>query len=84
LYRPCPPALLGGDQGIAEERAENPSRGHEAVRRIDELYSIERQISALSDIERTALREEKTVPILESLHAWATELPSMIGSRCSV
>lgn len=47
---------------------------HEAVRRIDELYKIERETAKLSDDERLAERREKAVPLLESLHAWASAL----------
>jgi len=61
-------------KALPKQEQKTPTAAHEAVRRIDELYTIERQISAHSDIERTALREEKAVPLLESLHAWATEL----------
>jgi transposase len=44
------------------------------VRRIDALYAIEREAKALSDAERTALREKKSVPQLTALHAWASAL----------
>jgi transposase len=44
------------------------------VRRIDELYAIERQIKTLSDEERTRIRRERAVPQLDSLHEWATRL----------
>jgi transposase len=47
---------------------------HEAVRRIDALYLIERQIRDLSDEERTRIRSEEAVPQLASLHAWASRL----------
>ncbi len=50
------------------------SAAYEGVRRIDELYAIDRQIKALSDDERTRIRRERSVPLLESLHAWATGL----------
>jgi len=47
---------------------------HEAVRRIDELYAIEREIDAMTDAERVAVRREKSLPRLESLQVWAMEL----------
>ena len=47
---------------------------HEAVRRIDALYLIERQIKDLEDPQRTQIRTEEALPQLKSLHEWATEL----------
>jgi transposase len=47
---------------------------HEAVRRIDALYLIERQIKDLSDEERTRIRNAEAVPQLASLHEWATKM----------
>src|SRR3984893_6487728 len=47
---------------------------HEAVRRIDALYLIERQIKDLSDTERTRIRQAESVPQLASLHAWASQM----------
>jgi transposase len=47
---------------------------HEAVRRIDALYLIERQIKDLNDAERTRIRRTESVPQLASLHAWASQM----------
>jgi transposase len=47
---------------------------HEAVRRIDALYLIERQIKDLGDEERTRIRTEEAVPQLKSLHDWASKM----------
>jgi transposase len=47
---------------------------HEGVRRIDALYAIEREVKGMKDDERTALREQKAVPQLGALHAWASAL----------
>jgi transposase len=44
------------------------------TRRIDELYLIEREIKECSAEERTRIRRERAVPMLESLHEWATRL----------
>ncbi len=51
-----------------------PTAAHEAVRRIDELYAIEREISTMTDAERVAVRREQSLPRLESLHTWAMDL----------
>jgi transposase len=61
-------------KALPKKEQQSATAAHEAVRRIDELYKIERESSALSDAERTAVRREKAVPLLESLHAWATDL----------
>ena len=41
------------------QRKQASAAAHEAVRRIDALYLIERQIKDLSDDERTRIRSEK-------------------------
>ena len=56
----------------AEQKA--ATAAHEAVRRIDVLYDIEREAKGLSDAERTALRQQKAVPQLKALHEWASAL----------
>jgi transposase len=47
---------------------------HEAVRRIDALYTIERETKALDADERQRVRQQLAVPQLASLHAWAETL----------
>ena len=61
-------------KALPKKEQKSATASHEAVRRIDELYKIERESSALSDAERAAVRREKAIPLLESLYAWATEL----------
>jgi transposase len=61
-------------KALPKEVQKNPTAAHEAVRRIDEFYKIERDINALSDAERRVVRQEKAVPLLESLHTWASAL----------
>ena len=50
------------------------SAAHEAVRRIDALYLIERQIKDLGDEDRTRIRREEAVPQIASLHEWASKM----------
>jgi hypothetical protein len=59
---------------IVPDVRKQSTAAHEAVRRIDELYAIEREIGAMTDAERVAVRREKSLPLLESLHAWANDL----------
>ena len=42
----------------------------EAVRRLDALFEIERVINGRSADERHAVRQEKSKPLLDDMHAW--------------
>jgi transposase len=42
----------------------------EAVRRFDALFEIERQINGLSAEERLAVRQHKSRPLFDDMHAW--------------
>jgi transposase len=42
----------------------------EAVRRIDQLFEIEREIYGLSAEERLQIRKERSVPVLSEFEAW--------------
>jgi transposase len=42
----------------------------EAVRRLDALFEIERAINGRGADERRAVRQEKSKPLLEDMHAW--------------
>ena len=42
----------------------------EAVRRIDALFDIEREINGLSAAERLAVRQERSAPLVAALEAW--------------
>lgn len=52
----------------------------EAVRRIAELYRIEREAAALDADARHAWRQQHAAPVLHSLHDWLRELqPKVLG-----
>jgi transposase len=61
-------------KALPNAQRKQATAAHEAVRRIDALYLIERQIKDLSDEERTRIRSEEAVPQLASLHAWASKM----------
>jgi transposase len=61
-------------KALPKEVRNQPTAAHEAVRRIDELYKIEREIGTFTDTERAAARKEQAAPLLESLSAWASSL----------
>jgi transposase len=44
----------------------------EALRRIGELYAIEAEIRGRPSGERQAVRQERSKPLVEALHAWLT------------
>ena len=54
-----------------------------AVKRIDALFDIERDISGLSAEERLRVRQEQSAPILAALEAWLREEHSRL-SRSAV
>src|SRR5260370_41660763 len=68
------PGVLGRFDGMRLLPYVRPAAAHEAVRRIDALYLIERQIKDLEAEERTRIRREEAVPQLESLHEWAAKM----------
>jgi transposase len=61
-------------KALPNAQRKQASAAHEAVRRIDALYLIERQIKDLSDEERTRIRREEAMPQLASLHEWASRM----------
>ena len=46
----------------------------EAVKRIDALFEIERNINGLSAEERLRVRQERSAPILAALEAWLRQV----------
>ena len=42
----------------------------EAVRRIDALFDVEREINGLSAARRLAARQERSVPLVGALEGW--------------
>jgi transposase len=59
---------------LPNAQRKHASAAHEAVRRIDALYLIERQIKDLGDEERARIRTTEAIPQLTSLYAWAAEM----------
>jgi hypothetical protein len=61
-------------KALPNAQRKQASAAHEAVRRIDALYLIERQIKDLDDEGRTRIRRDEAVPQLASLHEWANRM----------
>ena len=53
----------------------------EAVRRIDELFDIEREINGKPPDERKAVRQEKSKPLVEALEVWLREQRARLGEE---
>jgi transposase len=56
----------------------------EAVKRIDALFDIERDINGLSAEERLRLRREQSAPLLTALEAWLREQRARLSSAAAV
>jgi len=61
-------------KALPHSQQKTATAAHEAVRRIDELYTIERETKALAPEQRQRIRQQQALPRLESLHAWAEDL----------
>src|SRR5579863_6963510 len=55
-----------------------------AVKRIDALFDIERDINGLSAEDRLRVRQEKSAPLLAALEAWLREERSRMSRSASV
>jgi transposase len=56
----------------------------EAVRRIDALFEIEREINSLTAAERLAVRQQRSAPLLAELEAWLREERAKLSRSASV
>ena len=56
----------------------------EAVRRIDEIFAIERDINGLGHEERLAARQERSLPLMADLEAWLREERAKLSRHADV
>jgi len=56
----------------------------EAVKRIDELFAIEREINGLSSQERLCVRNEHSRPLMVALEVWLREQRAKLSGQSSV
>jgi transposase len=56
----------------------------EAVKRIDALFDIEREINGQSAEERLRLRQEQSAPLLSALQAWLRDQGARLSNSSSV
>jgi transposase len=53
----------------------------EAVRRIDALFAIERDINGATAEMRRAVRQERTKPLVDALHAWLNQQRAKLSAK---
>jgi hypothetical protein len=56
----------------------------EALRRIGELYAVEAEIRGRPAGERRTVRQERSRPIVEALHAWLTIQLGRVSGRSTL
>jgi transposase len=56
----------------------------QAILQIAELYKLEREFHSLSIIERQQQRQERAVPLLETLHAWLLAMHAQASPRSAL
>ncbi len=56
----------------------------EALRRIGELYAIEAEIRGRPPEERRAVRQERSKPLVDALHAWLTAQLGRVSGRSAL
>jgi hypothetical protein len=89
--------VLADIRSAALKRAANKSRGKagpqavlisplalEAVKRIDAIFHIEREINGLSAAERLAARVERSAPVVAELEAWMREQRAKLSRHAPV
>ena len=61
--------------------ANNSPIAAEAIQRIGALYAIEREIRGRLPGERAAMRQERSAPLLDALHAWLTATLRTVSAK---
>ena len=64
--------------------ATNSPFAHEALQRIGALYAIEADIRGQTAEQRQQVRQQRSRPLVEALHAWLTELLGKLSGRSSL
>jgi len=77
-------AVTGGIPKKGNQRVIISPLAFEAVKRIDELFDIEREINGLSAEERLAVRAEQSRPLLADLAAWMREERARLSRHAPV
>jgi transposase len=57
-----------------EAKETQPSEAHAALAYVARLYDVEREAKSLAPDQRFRLRRERSLPLLDEVHAWLTQL----------
>ena len=61
-----------------------PLEAHRALVYFRQLYMLERELAAVSDDERRAMRHEQALPILDEFKAWLDELAPVVVPKTEI
>jgi transposase len=64
--------------------ATNSPLAHEALQRIGALYAIEAEIRGKTAEQRQQVRQQRSRPVVEAMHAWLIELLGQLSGRSSL
>jgi transposase len=64
--------------------ATNSPLAHEALQRIGALYAIEADIQGQTAEQRRQIRQQRSRPLVEAMHAWLTDLWGRLSSRSTL
>ena len=64
--------------------ADRSPLAQEAIRRIGQLYTIEREIRGQAPDVRRAVRQQRSLPILTDLHAWLTATLQTVSAKSPI
>ena len=56
----------------------------EAVSRVDAIFAVEREINGLPPAERQAVRDTRSRPLVEALHAWLRQNRAKLSAKAPV
>ena len=56
----------------------------EAVKRIDAIFAVERDINGMSADDRRAVRQERSKPLVEALQAWMLEQRDRVSAKSHI
>jgi transposase len=56
----------------------------EAVKQIDAIFDIEREINGLSAEQRLSIRQERVRPLVEALHAWMKTERTRVSTKSAI
>src|SRR5262245_26377971 len=80
------PSILVSEEGIRRRpyelaRLRKMPVAIEMVRRIDELFAIEREINGLTPMQRLAVRQARSKPLVEDLERWMCDERSKLSAK---